>query len=72
MEEPKKLDLKQYTAKPVSKKYLARIIIYTLLLVGVCFAIYYMRSNTVRPELQESSDVQEINGITIIPSESVD
>lgn len=68
MEKDRKIDLKQHTLPPVSKRYLLRILIYIVLLIVLGVLIYKLFAN---PKGQETkiNEVEQINNITLDPLE---
>ena len=71
-DEQRKIDLKQHALSPVSKKYLLRIIFYVVLLVGLCFVIYYLTNLKPEPKpVKNPKDVKEIRGVTLSDSVSM-
>lgn len=64
MEERDKFDLQQYTAKPVSRRYLYRILFYIALLITASIIVYKFKK---KPQaIPPSSPTTEIEGITIL------
>ncbi|MCH2223222.1 MAG: hypothetical protein MK066_00540 [Crocinitomicaceae bacterium] len=68
MEERDKFDLQQYTAKPVSRRYLYRILFYVALLVIASLFVFLYKGKSTTPEVSIESDqpATEIEGVTII------
>jgi hypothetical protein len=61
-----KIDLKQHTLPPVSKRYLFRIILYVVLLTGVCSIAYYLYNRRGEAKVvKEPEPIEEIRGVTI-------
>lgn len=68
MEERDKLDLQQYTSKPVSRRYLYRILFYIALLVIASLFVFLYKGKPNIPETSNNPDSTptEIEGVTII------
>lgn len=65
-EEPKKIDLQRHMLSPVSNKYLFRIILYVVLLVGLCYVVFYLYNReAASKKVQDTETIDEIRGITI-------
>ena len=61
-----KIDLKQHTLPPVSKRYLLRIILYVVLLTTVGVIAYYLYNRrSEKVVIKESDTIEEIHGVTI-------
>ncbi|MDG1331673.1 MAG: hypothetical protein P8P74_05040 [Crocinitomicaceae bacterium] len=68
-EDQRKIDLKQHALNPVSKKYLLRIILYVVLLVGLCYVVFYLYKREPKPTpVKNPKDVKEIRGVTLSDS----
>lgn len=68
-DERRKIDLKQHTLSPVSKRYLFRITLYVVILVGLCFVIYYLNNRNNQPKpVKNPKEIKEIRGITLSDS----
>jgi hypothetical protein len=68
MEERDKFNLQQYTAKPVSRKYLYRILFYIALLViaSLFVFLYKGKPKTSQTTNEPVKPATEIEGITIL------
>ncbi len=65
-EEPKRINLQRHTLSPVSNKYLFRIILYVLLLVGLSYVVYYLYNREAASKKEVNTEViEEIRGVTI-------
>ena len=63
MDERRKIDLKQHTLPPVSKRYIIRIIFYVLVLGIIAFGIYTLNN---RPKkVRDGGKIQEIKGVQL-------
>ncbi|NVK65288.1 MAG: hypothetical protein HWE22_11915 [Flavobacteriales bacterium] len=69
-EELRKIDLKQHTLSPVSRKYLFRIILYVIILTFLGFFMYhvYNRPNQPKKAPVNPKDIKEIKGVTLMDS----
>ncbi len=66
MEKKPKIDLQQHTMKRVSKKYLLKILLYLLLLIGVVLLVFnFKQSKQLGKKKDAIKDVREIKNITI-------
>ena len=65
-DERRKIDLRQHTLSPVSKKYLLRIILYVVLLTGLSLVVLYLYNREVeKPAVKNPEEIQEIRGIKL-------
>ncbi|MDA7580076.1 MAG: hypothetical protein P8H43_03585 [Crocinitomicaceae bacterium] len=66
MEKKPKIDLQQHTMKRVSKKYLLKILLYLLLLIGAVLLVFnFKQSKQLGKKKDAIKDVREIKNITI-------
>lgn len=66
MEKKPKIDLQQHTMKRVSKKYLLKILVYLLLLIGAVLLVFnFKQSKQLGKKKDAIKDVREIKNITI-------
>jgi cell division protein FtsL len=66
MEKKPKIDLQQHTMKRVSKKYLLKILLYLLLLIGAVLLVFnFKQSKQLGKKKDANKDVREIKNITI-------
>ena len=66
MEKKPKIDLQQHTMKRVSKKYLLKILLYILLLIGAVLLVFnFKQSKQLGKKKDAIKDVREIKNITI-------
>ena len=66
MEKKPKIDLQQHTMKRVSKKYLLKILLYLLLLIGAVLLVFnFKQSKQLSKKKDAIKDVREIKNITI-------
>lgn len=69
-DELRKIDLKQHTLSPVSRRYLFRIILYVIILTTLGFFMYYMynRPTQTKKAPVDPKDIKEIKGVTLMDS----
>lgn len=66
MEKKPKIDLQQHTMKRASKKYLLKILLYLLLLIGAVLLVFnFKQSKQLGKKKDAIKDVREIKNITI-------
>ena len=66
MEKKPKIDLQQHTMKRVSKKYLLKILLYLLFLIGAVLLVFnFKQSKQLGKKKDAIKDVREIKNITI-------
>ena len=66
MEKKPKIDLQQHTMKRVSKKYILKILLYLLLLIGAVLLVFnFKQSKQLGKKKDAIKDVREIKNITI-------
>lgn len=65
-DDQRKIDLKQHALPPVSKTFLLRIVMYVLLLAGLCYVVFYLYNRKPEPKpVKSPKDVKEIRGVIL-------
>lgn len=65
MNDEKKIDLKQYSPQKASKKYLFRILLYILFIVGIIWMAFSLKNSGKTSPQQKPTPIEQIDNITI-------
>lgn len=71
MEDDKKINLRQYSLKKVSKKYLLRIVLYIFLLFGISWMAITLKNNQKKENQLQPNEIQQIEKVTIEVPDSI-
>ena len=71
MNEDKKIDLRQYSPKKASKKYMFRILLYILFIAGIFWIAYTLKTSGQHSPQQKPADNLQIEHITIELPDSI-